>query len=72
MFATYQFAFDYVFGQESSQEDIYNTSARAAVFSTLQVYMHLSPFVQLAGIVLVAPSVRVKVLRLSFVSLPGV
>eukprot|EP00884_Botryococcus_braunii_P022705 jgi/Botrbrau1/9118/Bobra.0305s0022.1 len=36
--ATYQFAFDHVFGPESSQEEVYSTSARASVFSTLQGY----------------------------------
>ncbi|KIZ07666.1 Osmotic avoidance abnormal protein 3 [Monoraphidium neglectum] len=38
LYATYRFTFDHVYDQDSSQEDVYNQSARQLVHSTLQGY----------------------------------
>lgn len=36
-YVVHKFTFDHVYGQESSQEDIYNNTARNSVLSTLDV-----------------------------------
>ena len=38
LFHEHRFAFDYVYGQQSKQEDVYNHSARPAVEFTLMGY----------------------------------
>lgn len=38
LYATYRFTFDHVYDQDSSQQEVYNQSARPLVLSTLQGY----------------------------------
>eukprot|EP00878_Enallax_costatus_P033723 GHUV01037275.1.p1 GENE.GHUV01037275.1~~GHUV01037275.1.p1 ORF type:complete len:137 (+),score=40.60 GHUV01037275.1:1164-1574(+) len=42
LYATYRFTFDHVYDQDSSQQELYNQSARPLVLSTLQVCFGLA------------------------------